>query len=697
MNLLGNETSPYLRQHKNNPVHWMPWGEAAFEKARAEGKPILLSVGYAACHWCHVMAHESFEDAQTADLMNSLFVNIKVDREERPDIDSLYQNALALMGGQGGWPLTMFLTPDAEAFWGGTYFPLYPRHGLPGFREVLRGVGESYDTEKDKIAYNTKTLTDALRKLQDGQAGQMVLPERIGEIGSLLMRLIDPVHGGFAGGQEGTPKFPNLPALNLLWDCYIRTGEDHYKAATLLSLTRMCQGGIYDHVDGGFARYTVDAEWLVPHFEKMLYDNAQFIAILSEVFRETQHPLFATRVRETIDWLARSMAVEKDGHSAFASSFDADSDDGSGAVTEGAYYIWKAADVDTALGAEAAFYREAMDITAYGNWAERPGMNIPNRLANPLWRGEEDEAKLDALHRKLRFHRQQRPMPTRDDKVLTDWNGMMIAALAKAGFVFTEPDWIKMAQSAYRFICAQMMEAKTKRLHHVWCNDVAAHPAMLDDYAAMSLAAIELFEQTGETSYIADAQSWCKILEDDFADTARGGFFMTASSAKDLPLRPQVSDDTAVPAGNGMMVGVYNKLWQITGDAAARQKAETTARAFSAINAGHFFPRATLIRHSLAVATPLSLCLAGEGVDFADFTHALRHVSTPHLVRLWPDQTADLPETHPVYGKTALDGAVTAYLCPGQTCLPPITNADSLRDTIKSVRGGRHRPPANDG
>jgi len=702
MNLLGNETSPYLRQHKDNPVHWMPWGKEAFAKARAEGKPVLLSVGYAACHWCHVMAHESFEDPATADVMNSLFVNIKVDREERPDIDSLYQNALALMGGQGGWPLTMFLTPDAEAFWGGTYFPQYPRHGLPGFREVLRGVAESYADEKEKVAHNTATMTEALKKLQDGQAGQMVLPERIGEIGSLLMRLIDPVHGGFAGGQEGAPKFPNLPAQALLWDCYLRTGEDHYKAATLLSLTRMCQGGIYDHVDGGFARYTVDTEWLTPHFEKMLYDNALFIDLLSEVYRETQHPLFAARVRETVDWAARCLSIEKDGEkdglTAFASSFDADSDDGSGHVAEGAYYIWKAGDIDAALGSDAAFYREAMDITAYGNWHERPGYSIPNRLANPAWRGEEEEAKLGALHRKLRFHRRQRIPPARDDKVLADWNGLMIAALVKAAFVFDEASWADMAAQAYRFACKHMMAADTGMLRHVWCDGRAAHPATLDDYAAMMQAALALFEHTGEAAYLNDAQRWRGIVERDYADTARGGFYMTADAATDLPLRPQTADDTAVPAGNAVMVGVYYRLALLTGDMAALDTAEKTARAFSALNPGHYFSRATLIRHSLAAAMPLTLYIAAGGDGKAqDFLYGLRHVSAPHLVHIPAPQSAVLPKTHPVYGKTPQDGATAAYLCPGQSCLPPTASADNLKDMIKALRGGRHRPPANDG
>ena len=322
MNLLQNETSPYLRQHQDNPVDWRPWGPEAFEKAKAENKPVLLSIGYAACHWCHVMAHESFEDHETAALMNQHFISIKLDREERPDIDAAYQGALSLMGKQGGWPLTMFLTPDGKPFWGGTYFPPQPRYGMPSFREILRGIAESYARDKDKIAHNVKSLTAALEKINTSQPGTILHREALDKISGYFLSLIDPANGGIGSA----PKFPNLTIINLLWSAYIRSGNEAYKAAVIHSLTQMCQGGIYDHIGGGFSRYTVDAEWLVPHFEKMLYDNAQFISLLAEVYRETQHPLFAERLSETVEWVRRDLSIRHFSHTAFAASLDADSE-----------------------------------------------------------------------------------------------------------------------------------------------------------------------------------------------------------------------------------------------------------------------------------------------------------------------------------------------------------------------------------
>jgi len=696
MNLLSNETSPYLRQHQDNPVHWMPWGDDAFAKARAENKPILLSIGYAACHWCHVMAHESFENHDTASTMNDLFVNIKVDREERPDVDNLYQSALGLMGGQGGWPLTMFLTPDAKPFWGGTYFPPHPRHGLPGFQEVLQGVSDSFLTEHDKINHNVNAMMDALQQLHKAQTGPLFMPEHIPQAGSLLMRLFDPIHGGFAGGAAGAPKFPNLPALNLLWECYVRSGDVTYLDATVLSLTRMCQGGIFDHIGGGFARYTVDAEWVIPHFEKMLYDNAQFISILSEVYRETKHPLFAKRVADTIDWLLREMTIEHDGTTGFASSFDADSLDTHGQSVEGAYYVWTANDVDAALGADAVYFREAFDITSFGNWPEMPGFNVANRLANPSWRGTEDETKLDALCRKLRFHRQQRALPARDGKVLADWNGLAISALAKAGFVFEEQGWITAAENAFAFIIKNMMQADNK-LNHVWCLGQTGHASTLDDYAQLSQAALYLYEITTKPAYLNQAQRWATIVLQDYADTAQGGFYMSPNSAKDLPVRPQQTDDSALPAGNAVMVDVLNKLYALTGNDSWRDHAAKTAIAFSAQSAPQFFSRATLLRYSLDLSAPLSVVLAGTPDQQADFITALREISVPHLVVQQAGNTQDIPTTHPAYGKKAPRDSAMAWICPGQSCLTPVTDADTFREMLRATRIGQHRPAANDG
>lgn len=669
MNLLQNETSPYLRQHKDNPVHWMPWGAAAFEKARTENKPILLSVGYSACHWCHVMAHESFEDAATADLMNRHFINIKLDREERPDIDAAYQAALSLMGKQGGWPLTMFLDSDGAPFWGGTYFPPQPRYGMPAFREVLRAVAESYTNEKDHIAHNTQALRAALEKINTGHKGAVPLPAQLDKAGAYFLSLIDPAHGGIGGA----PKFPQLPVMNFLWATYLRTGEDSYKAAVIHSLTQMCQGGIYDHVGGGFARYSVDEEWLVPHFEKMLYDNAQFIALLTEVYKETRHPLFKARLEETVEWALRDLCVRHFSHTAFATAFDADSEG-----HEGKYYVWTAAEIDAALGADSEAFKKVYDVTLFGNWENT---NILNRLRNAA-PGEEDKYRrwLD----KLRAVREKRIAPGRDDKVLADNNGLMIAALAHAGFALNKPEWIEAAQSAFRFIATEMMD-KENRLRHSWCDGARGPAALLEDYANMAAAALALND-------VAQAAAWVAVLDQDFWDDKSGGYFMSATH--DTVVRPKSAQDSAVPAGNGTMIGVLMRLAQLTGNAAYEDRARKTAEAFAGELAHHVFSFATLLTHIDMLHHPLSIVMIGDEAPFAE---TFRKLSLPLAVKSAPPEGAVLPALHPAFGKTAVGGKPTAYVCIGRQCLAPVTTAAALEKLLRDVRAHDTPSAANDG
>ena len=489
-NLLADQTSPYLLQHKDNPVHWRPWDETVLADAKAENKPILLSVGYAACHWCHVMAHESFEDSGTAAVMNDKFINVKVDREERPDIDLIYQTALQMMGEQGGWPLTMFLTPDGLPFWGGTYFPKDNRYGRPGFVNVLEHIHGVFHDAPDRVAENAKSLKNGLANLGEASGGDGHLsPALLNQTAEALDRAVDRVHGG----TQGAPKFPQVTVFRTLWRAFKRTGETRHRDAVRLTLDRMCQGGIYDHLGGGFARYSTDEVWLAPHFEKMLYDNALLVDFLAEVWADTGSALYEARVRETVAWLMRDMTVTAGGPTAFTSAYDADSEG-----EEGKYHVWSSAEIDDILEACAPVFKEHYDVRPLGNWE---GKTILNRTHNPELKSPVVEANLADCRDQLLAVRAGRIPPSWDDKVLADWNGLTIAALAKAGVLLGEPDWTQAAISAYDFIRTHLGDGD--RLRHAWREGQAAHPAVLDDYAAMSLGALSLFEATGDAAYVA--------------------------------------------------------------------------------------------------------------------------------------------------------------------------------------------------
>ncbi len=450
-NRLALETSPYLLQHKDNPVHWWAWGPEALAEAKQTGKPILLSVGYAACHWCHVMAHESFEDQGTADVMNGLYINIKVDREERPDIDAIYMSALHRLGEQGGWPLTMFLDSDAKPFFGGTYFPKQAQYGRPAFASVLLQIAQIYQEEPERVRGNVEGLMAALQERAPSRGGFTATEAMVQDLVARITNAMDNEHGGL----RGAPKFPQWNVLWLLWRGAMRFDDMAAKEAVVTTLTHICQGGIYDHVGGGFARYSVDEIWLVPHFEKMLYDNALLIDLLTEVWRETQEPLFAQRISETVDWLKREMIAEGGG---FAASLDADSEG-----EEGKFYVWTAAEIADVFGAEdAAFFGSVYDVTPHGNFE---GHTILNRLGSLAMLSDEDEKRLGEMRIKLFARRAPRVRPGWDDKVLADWNGLMIGALARAGVVFEKPDWIALADTAFKFV-SESMARDGNRLWH---------------------------------------------------------------------------------------------------------------------------------------------------------------------------------------------------------------------------------------
>ncbi len=671
-NLLAAETSPYLQQHKDNPVHWQPWGDDAFEEARRENKPVLLSVGYAACHWCHVMAHESFEDPVTAELMNRLFVNIKLDREERPDVDALYQSALALIGTPGGWPLTMFLTPSREPFWGGTYFPPVTRYGRPGFRDVLQRVADVYREDKDGIANNTAALLESLDRMAQPRTSGSLPADPIATAAEHALHTIDFRHGG----TQGAPKFPQPPLFRLLWTAHLRAAEPRSREAVVTTLNAMSLGGIYDHLGGGYARYSTDESWLVPHFEKMLYDNAQIIDLLTSVWLKTADPLMEERVHETVAWMLRDMRVGEDGAhpAAFASAVDADSNG-----EEGRYYVWSDGEIDQALGNDAAFFKAAYDVRPDGNWE---GHSILNRLASPQPLGDDDAPRLASCRQRLLALRDRRVPPLRDDKVLAEWNGLAIAALARAATAFDEPAWLDAATAAFSFV-RDLMAAPAGRLHRSWRSGTARHPAVLEDYAAMILAALALFEATGDVAALSQAEAWAEIAEGSFADAA-GGYFQTADDVTDVIVRSKPFLDNALPSGNGLMAEAIARLFHLTGRDLYRRRAETTIAAFAGVDA-ELLPHMTglLLAHAL-LENPVQAVIVG-GPE-ADDTRALRRAAlkagAPHLVTVQIAPGTDLPPDHPAHGKTTVGGMAAAYVCRDFSCGLPFTDPDRLHAAL---------------
>jgi uncharacterized protein YyaL (SSP411 family) len=659
-NLLRHATSPYLLQHKDNPVHWRPWGAAALAEAEAANKPILLSIGYAACHWCHVMAHESFEDPTTAEVMNRLFVSIKVDREERPDIDQIYMAALHALGEQGGWPLTMFLTPKGEPIWGGTYFPPEQRYGRPGFRDIMNEVARLFRDEPEKIAQNRDYLLNHLRDARPADGATIPVDATLLDVAAeRLLSLMDPVHGG----TRGAPKFPQAGLLEFLWRAGERTGDARYRDIVLLTLREISNGGIYDHIGGGFARYSTDERWLVPHFEKMLYDNAQLLELLTFAWLKTGDPIFADRVRETIAWLEREMLLEG---SAFAASLDADSEG-----HEGKFYVWTRAEVLDVLGPEeGAFFADAYDIAEGGNWE---GVAIPNRTGKTHL-SDADEARIASARERLLARRALRVRPGTDDKVLADWNGLMVAALAFAGASFDKPEWIALAARAFAFVEREM--TANERLAHAWRGKRSVFPGLASDCAAMTKAALALHAATLDDAWLAKAEALMAALRAHHWDAADPGYFVTADDAEALIVRPRASTDDATPSPTAIAVQNLVRLWRLTGNDTYRADADAIlGSAGGAIAANLFSTTGLLNALDLRLnATDVVLVTPDIRTDDELF-NAVRFAATPNMILSRHVGIATVPTSHPAHGKRVVDGKATVYVCRGETCSLPVTRA----------------------
>jgi uncharacterized protein YyaL (SSP411 family) len=690
-NRLAGETSPYLLQHQHNPVDWWPWGPEALAEAQQTGKPILLSVGYAACHWCHVMAHESFENAATAAVMNDLFVNIKVDREERPDIDQIYMAALHHLGEHGGWPLTMFLTPAGEPIWGGTYFPPTSRYGKPAFVDVLRELARLFRDEPQRIEQNRRALMERLEQRARPQGRVVIGAHELDTFARHVADAIDQEHGGL----RGAPKFPQAAIFEMLWRAGLRAdatpaqrqeggpqaatigaNSNRFFAAIELTLDHICEGGIYDHLGGGFARYSVDERWLAPHFEKMLYDNAHLLELLALAYSRTGKPLYRERAHETVGWLAREMTTA-DG--AFCASLDADSEG-----EEGKFYVWSLAEIEQVLGADAPFFAQHYDVTRGGNFE---GHNILNRLKDlprSNGRDEDVEHRLASSRKKLFAAREPRVRPGLDDKVLADWNGLMIAALVHAAHAFDQPAWIEQAARAFRFIAGSM--TRGDRLGHSWREGRLLFPGLASDFASMIRAALTLYEASGDTGYLERARAWQASLDGHHANSDNGGYFLTAEDAEGLVVRPAATADDALANHNALAADNLLRLAAFTGEERWRAAADRLFDGILPIAAANPFAHAALLNalDSRLRAAEIVVTGTGERAD-ALLRAALK---LPFLTRtvLRAHSPEALPTTHPARDKIAAAPEGAAFVCVGEVCSLPVTAADQLAAAAQGMR-----------
>ena len=680
-NRLADETSPYLLQHASNPVDWYPWGDEAFARARAEDRPILLSVGYSSCHWCHVMAHESFEDAGIAGLMNEGYVSIKVDREERPDVDSVYMTATQAMTGQGGWPMTVFMTPDGDPFFAGTYFPPEDGHGRPGFRRLLEALRHSWDTDRERLLTSASRITEQLQAAtaREASGDGAVTPELAGGALERMRGAFDATWGGFGAA----PKFPNPATLEflLLHDnaaTVADSGEPGARTMALETLRSMALGGMYDHLGGGFARYSVDREWLVPHFEKMLYDNAQLVRAYTHAFQITGDPLFERVVRETLAYLEREM-LHADG--GFYSAQDADSEG-----IEGKFFVWTPDEFTAVLGPEdGAIAAEVYGVAAMGNFQDPHHPEFGRRTVltrrAPLNHIATDrgmtlealEERMAGWRARLLAERETRVWPGLDDKVLTSWNGLALAAFAEAGRVFGEPAYVAVAERNAAFVRAEMW--RDGRLLHTWKDGRARVDGLIEDYTYYGLGLIELYRATGNLDHLHWAAELLEVVVARFRDPEGGGVYESASDAERLILRQKPLFDAASPSGNGAAALLAFWLGRYFG----RPEWEALAREVVALTSDHLVQAASgfgsvLQVVDLLLAPPREIAVVGDASARAPFE---REIASRYLpaVLLAPAAGEGLPVLE---GRATAAGTAAAYVCENLVCNLPATTVEDL-------------------
>ncbi|MFC8441326.1 thioredoxin domain-containing protein [Streptomyces griseoincarnatus] len=676
-NRLAQATSPYLLQHADNPVDWWTWSEEAFEEARRRDVPVLLSVGYSSCHWCHVMAHESFEDRATADEMNAHFVSVKVDREERPDVDAVYMEAVQAATGHGGWPMTVFLTPDAEPFYFGTYFPPAPRHGMPSFRQVLEGVRQAWQERRDEVGEVAGKITRDLAGRELSVGGDEVPGEQ--ELAQALLGLTreyDPQRGGFGGA----PKFPPSMVIEFLLRHHARTGAEGALQMAADTCERMARGGIYDQLGGGFARYSVDRDWVVPHFEKMLYDNALLCRVYAHLWRATGSELARRVALETADFMVRELRTPEGG---FASALDADSDDGTGRHVEGAYYVWTPEQLREVLGdADADLAARYFGVTEEGTFEE--GASV---LQLPQRDEVSDAARIDGIRERLLTARGRRPAPGRDDKVVAAWNGLAIAALAETGAYFDRPDLVEAAVAAGDLLVRVHLDEQARIARTSKDGQVGTNAGVLEDYADVAEGFLALASVTGEGVWLDFAGLLVDHVLARFLDAGSGALYDTASDAERLIRRPQDPTDNATPSGWTAAAGALLGYAAHTGSEPHRTAAE---RALGVVKAlGPRVPR--FIGWGLAVAEaaldgPREVAVVGRGADDPATAElhrtALLGTAPGAVVALGTEGSDAFPL---LADRPLVDGAPAAYVCRNFTCDAPTTDPGRLRTAL----GGR--------
>ncbi|HLF84674.1 MAG TPA: thioredoxin domain-containing protein [Blastocatellia bacterium] len=680
-NKLIDETSPYLLQHAHNPVDWYPWGPEALERSRSEDKPILLSIGYSACHWCHVMEHESFENEEIARLMNENFVCIKVDREERPDLDSIYMNAVQMMTGHGGWPMTMFLTPDLKPFYGGTYYPPEDRRGMAGFPRVLTAIADSYKNRRSEILASADAITVELKKSDRFIASnEMLTTEVLNSAYSALSGSFDQKHGGFGGA----PKFPPSMTLMFLLRHHKRTKSPEALKIIETTLQKMAAGGMYDHLGGGFARYSVDAHWLVPHFEKMLYDNALLTRIYLYTYQQTKNPLYRRIAEETLEYIIRDMTDRSGG---FYSSEDADSEG-----QEGKFYVWTMREVLSILGEDdGEVFCEFFDVTEEGNFEH--GLSILNtpgsleELAAEKGKSVEDLIRtINASKRKLFNVREKRVRPGRDDKTLAAWNGLMLTAFAEAANILGRDDYREVAVRNAEFISTQLM--KDGRLLRTYKSGQAKLNGYLEDYAYVIEGLLAVYEATFELKFFTQARALSDTMIARFWDEQDGGFYFTSSDHEELITRTKDYFDNATPSGNSVGAMALLKLGLLTQEPEYSRCAVTILRALRP--AMSRYPSAfgyMLSAMDLYLSEPKEIAIVGklDSHEVRSFVEEIYSCYLPNKIVAAREPDAENPESEIklLVGRTAVEGKATAYVCRNYTCLEPATTVEALASRLK--------------